>query len=74
FGTFGTLHEHLDLPFRSPTNPTLHHAVVGASVPSHFPETAAAAIFRVLQLVTLKPSLATPTATSPTLFLVHQGY
>ncbi|PKI52417.1 hypothetical protein CRG98_027198, partial [Punica granatum] len=41
-GTFGSAHGHLDPPLRSPTNPTLHCAVTGASVPSHSPETAAA--------------------------------
>ncbi|PKI31813.1 hypothetical protein CRG98_047796, partial [Punica granatum] len=36
FGTFGTVHEHLDLPLRSPTSPTLPRAVTGASVPTPF--------------------------------------
>ncbi|PKI56239.1 hypothetical protein CRG98_023370 [Punica granatum] len=41
-GTFGSAHGHLDPPLRSPTNPTLHCTVTGASMPSHSPETAAA--------------------------------
>ncbi|PKI62720.1 hypothetical protein CRG98_016883 [Punica granatum] len=42
-GTFGTTHGRLDLPLRSPTSPISHRAVTGASVPTCFPETAAAA-------------------------------
>ncbi|PKI40351.1 hypothetical protein CRG98_039259 [Punica granatum] len=42
-GTFGFAHGRLDLSLRSPTNPTLHRAVAGVNVPSHFPETTAAA-------------------------------
>ncbi|PKI76741.1 hypothetical protein CRG98_002872 [Punica granatum] len=38
-GTFGSAHDHLDLPLRSPMNPTSHRAVVRASVPSRFPAT-----------------------------------
>ncbi|OWM68073.1 hypothetical protein CDL15_Pgr023296 [Punica granatum] len=34
FGTFGTIHERLDLSLRSPMSPILHRAVVGANVPS----------------------------------------
>ncbi|PKI64517.1 hypothetical protein CRG98_015080 [Punica granatum] len=41
-GTFGSAHGHLDPSLRSPTSPTLHRAVTGASVPNHFPETATA--------------------------------
>ncbi|PKI38383.1 hypothetical protein CRG98_041228 [Punica granatum] len=72
-GTFGSAHGHLDLLLRSPMSPTLHRAVAGARVPAHFPRTAAAASSRVCQPVTLKPSLATPTAASPTLFLLQRG-
>ncbi|PKI74529.1 hypothetical protein CRG98_005071 [Punica granatum] len=35
-GTLGAAHGHLDPPFRSPTSPTLHRAVTGASVPTPF--------------------------------------
>ncbi|PKI06690.1 hypothetical protein CRG98_049615, partial [Punica granatum] len=35
-GTFGSAHDHLDLPLRSPTSPTLHRAVTGASMPTPF--------------------------------------
>ncbi|PKI67227.1 hypothetical protein CRG98_012368 [Punica granatum] len=42
-GTFGTTHGRLDLPLRSPTSPISHRAVAEASVPTRFPETAAAA-------------------------------
>ncbi|PKI71952.1 hypothetical protein CRG98_007635 [Punica granatum] len=72
-GTFGSAHEHLDLLLRSPTSPTPHSTVAGARVPTHFPRTAAAASSRVSQPVTLKPSLATLRAASPTLFLAHRG-
>ncbi|PKI32359.1 hypothetical protein CRG98_047250, partial [Punica granatum] len=43
FGTSGAFHDHPDMLPRSPTNPTLHLAVVGVSVPSRFPVIAAAA-------------------------------
>ncbi|PKI56388.1 hypothetical protein CRG98_023218 [Punica granatum] len=43
FGTFGTTHGHLDPSLRCPTSPTSHRTVAGASVPTHFPETAVAA-------------------------------
>ncbi|PKI44738.1 hypothetical protein CRG98_034873, partial [Punica granatum] len=35
-GTLGSARAHRDLPLRSPTNPTLHRAVTGASVPTRF--------------------------------------
>ncbi|PKI61055.1 hypothetical protein CRG98_018557 [Punica granatum] len=72
-GTIGTTHERLDPSLRSPTRPILHLAVAGARVPTRFPGTAAAAISRVPQPVTPKPSLATPTTASPTPLLVQRG-
>ncbi|PKI34499.1 hypothetical protein CRG98_045110, partial [Punica granatum] len=35
-GKLRSAHSHLDLPLRSPTSPTLHRAVTGASVPTLF--------------------------------------
>ncbi|PKI50113.1 hypothetical protein CRG98_029509 [Punica granatum] len=72
-GTFGSAHGHLDLLLRSPTSLTPHRAVARVRVPTRFPRTAAAASSRVSQPVTLKPSLATLKAASPTLFLAHRG-
>ncbi|PKI46290.1 hypothetical protein CRG98_033316 [Punica granatum] len=59
-GTFGSAHGHLDLPLRSPTNPISHRAVARASVPTRFPETAAAAPLSGHSTHSSKPSLATP--------------
>ncbi|PKI66599.1 hypothetical protein CRG98_013008 [Punica granatum] len=36
FGMFGSVHERLDSPLRSPTSSILHRAVVGARVPTPF--------------------------------------
>ncbi|PKI65474.1 hypothetical protein CRG98_014132 [Punica granatum] len=73
FGTFGTVHERLDPSLRSPRSPVLHRAVVGASVPSRSSQAAAAVTLRVPTARNIKPSLATPKATSPTLPLMHRG-
>ncbi|PKI59330.1 hypothetical protein CRG98_020285 [Punica granatum] len=70
-GTFGSAHGHLDLPLRSPMNPISHRAVAGASVPTRFLETAAAAPLSGHSTRSSKPSLATLKAASPTLFLVR---
>ncbi|PKI42624.1 hypothetical protein CRG98_036987 [Punica granatum] len=69
----GFAHGHLDLSLRSPTNPISHRAVVGASVPTHFPETAVAVLPPGSPTRSFKPSLATLKAASPTLSLVHRG-
>ncbi|PKI47576.1 hypothetical protein CRG98_032031 [Punica granatum] len=59
-GTFGSVHGHLDLPLRSPTNPISHRAVAGASVPTRFPETVAAEPLSGHSTRSSKPSLSTP--------------
>ncbi|PKI46553.1 hypothetical protein CRG98_033055 [Punica granatum] len=72
-GTLGSARAHLDLPLRSPTSPTPHRAVPGARVPSRSPETNRGCPFSGHSTRSFKPSLATLTATSPTLSLVHRG-
>ncbi|PKI60800.1 hypothetical protein CRG98_018789 [Punica granatum] len=72
-GTLGTTHGHLDLSLRSPTSLISHRAVAGASVPTHFPEIAAAAPPLGSLTRSSKPSLATLKAVSSTLFLVQRG-
>ncbi|PKI41503.1 hypothetical protein CRG98_038105 [Punica granatum] len=70
-GTFRSVHGHLDLPLRSLTKPISHRAVAGASVPTRFLETAAAAPLSGHSTRNSKPSLATLKAASPTLSLVQ---
>ncbi|PKI47120.1 hypothetical protein CRG98_032489 [Punica granatum] len=71
--TFGSVHSHLDLPLRSPRSSTSHHAVTGASVPTHFPRAATTAPLSGHSTCSSKPSLATLKAASPTLFLLQRG-
>ncbi|PKI68465.1 hypothetical protein CRG98_011154 [Punica granatum] len=71
FGTFGTTRGRLDPSLRSPTSPIPHRVVAKASVPTHFPETVAAAPLSGHSTRSSDPSLATPTAASPTLFLLQ---
>ncbi|PKI73168.1 hypothetical protein CRG98_006455 [Punica granatum] len=72
-GTFGSAHGHLDPSLRSPTNPTLHCAVLGARMPTRFSTDCRGCQHPGHPPVALHLSLATPTATSPTLFLVYRG-
>ncbi|OWM91564.1 hypothetical protein CDL15_Pgr012323 [Punica granatum] len=72
-GTFGSAHGHLDLPLRSPTSPTSHRAVPGASVPTSFFPSCCGCFPLGLLTRSLQPSLATPMAASPTLFLSQPG-
>ncbi|PKI67837.1 hypothetical protein CRG98_011770 [Punica granatum] len=72
-GTLGSAHGRVDPPLRIPTNPTSHRAVTGASVPTCFSLTGRGCLPPGSPTRDFKPSLATPTATSPTLLLVHRG-
>ncbi|PKI39124.1 hypothetical protein CRG98_040484, partial [Punica granatum] len=69
-GTLGSAHGHLDPPLRSPTSPILHRAVTRASVPTPFYPTCRGCLLSGPSTRSLKPSLATLKATSPTLFLI----
>ncbi|PKI36623.1 hypothetical protein CRG98_042987, partial [Punica granatum] len=72
-GTLGSARARVDPPVRSPTNPTPHRTVTGASVPTCFSPTGHGCLLPGSPIRDFKPSLATPTATSPTLFLVYRG-
>ncbi|PKI59739.1 hypothetical protein CRG98_019915 [Punica granatum] len=72
-GTFETAHGHLDLPLRSPTSPISHRTVTGASVPTPFFPSCRNCHLSGSSTRSLKPSLATLKATSPTLLLAHRA-
>ncbi|PKI26212.1 hypothetical protein CRG98_049099, partial [Punica granatum] len=72
-GTLGSARARVDPSPRSPTNPTSHRAVTGASVPTRFSTNCRGCQLTGPSPVAAHPSLVTPTATSPTLFLVHRG-
>ncbi|PKI39330.1 hypothetical protein CRG98_040278, partial [Punica granatum] len=72
-GMLGFAHGRVDPPLRTPTNPTSHRAVTGTSVPTCFSPTGRGCLPLGSPIRDFKPSLATPTATSPTLLLVHRG-
>ncbi|PKI32047.1 hypothetical protein CRG98_047562, partial [Punica granatum] len=72
-GTFGSVHERLDPPLRSPTSLTSHRAVPGTSVPTPFFPSCRDGLLFGSHTRSFKLSLATPTAASPTLFLTQRG-
>ncbi|OWM71004.1 hypothetical protein CDL15_Pgr012381 [Punica granatum] len=72
-GTLGTAHGHLDPPLRSPTSLISHRAVTEASVPTPFFPSCRDCHLSGPFTRSLKPSLATLKATSPTLLLAHRG-